>query len=202
MLMILAACGSDDDYVYPDLVTSFAEVHTDNEGVCASLTTDDGLTRTIHAREGLSGLTPDSTYRMVTGYVALSQDEVELYTAQKTISPIPKLAKEFNEFHTDPVELTSIWRSGNYLNLVIKAMVKDQSHALHFIDMGIRQEDFHRCLDLMLYHDRNQDVEAFSRTVYLSVPLQGYATSLQTGDSIRFTLTTYAEGVTSRTLAW
>jgi hypothetical protein len=202
----LPACGdSDDDYVYPSVLTNFVDLRTDGEGVASTLLTDEGRVLTIHPREGLGGLTPDSTYRMVTMYEPLDEgNEVQLYTAQKAIAPYPRPLKDFKQVVTDPVELTSIWRGGNYLNVIVKAQVKNVAHAYHFIQQGItrHEDDGHRTLELMLYHDRNSDTEAFSRTVYLSVPLSVYADSLQAGDSIRFSLNTYGQGITSRLFAW
>jgi hypothetical protein len=206
LVTTLAACGDDDDdYVYPSVVTTFVDLHTDGEGVAHTITTDEGRTWPIHPREGLGGLTPDSTYRMVIMYEPLEQDEeVQLYSAQKVISPYPKPIDEFKDVFTDPVELTSIWRGGDHLNLVVKAQVKDRQHTYHFMDLGISTDeaDGHRTLQLALYHYRNEDVEAFSRTVYLSVPLQSYADTLRSGDSIRFSMNTYGEGVIARTFAW
>jgi hypothetical protein len=209
LLALLAAClpscgSDDDDYVYPDVQTTFVELHTDGDGVCQTLTTDEGRTWTIAQRDGLDGLTPDSTYRAVSMYVPQADGEVQLYSAQLAISPRPKEVEAVREVVADPVELTSIWRGGHYLNVVVKAMVKDQTHSYHFIHMGTLTDsvDGHRTLLLQLYHNRNKDVEAFTRTVYLSVPLSVYADSLQAGDSIRFSLCTYKEGLTSRSFAW
>jgi hypothetical protein len=204
LALTLAACSGDDDYEYPSVVTRFVEVSTDSEGTCHSLTTDEGRVWPIHQRTGLDGLTPDSVYRTVSMYEPLDNGEVQLWTLQKAISPYPKPLDEFKQVCTDPVELTSIWRGGSYLNVVVKAMVKDQAHAYHFVDLGILTDeaDGHRTLQLMLYHDRNNDMEGFTRTVYLSVPLAGYAGQLQAGDSICFALNTYKQGATSRTFAW
>jgi hypothetical protein len=206
LLAALTACGGDDDYVYPNVVTNFVDLHTSSQGVAESLTTDEGHTWLIQPREGLGGLTPDSTYRMVTMYEPLDDKDnyVQLYTVQKVIAPYPRWYGDFKDIATDPVELTAIWRRGNYLNLTVKAQVKDQAHSYHFVHQGILTDgqDGHRTLQLLLYHNRNNDTEAFSRTVYLSVPLSVYADSLQTGDSIRFSLNTYKEGLTSRSFAW
>jgi hypothetical protein len=202
--LTMASCGDDSDYVYPNVVTQMVDILTDADGVATSILTDAGHEYAIQAREGLDGLTADSTYRMVVQYVELEGDEIKLYTAQKAISPNPKPIEEFKQVKTDPVSLTSIWRGGEYLNLVVKAQVKTESHNYHFMETGIdtRQTDGHRIVNLTLYHDRNDDVEAFSRTVYLSVPLRKYADALLPGDSIRFSLNTYEDGFIERKFAW
>ena len=129
--------------------------------------------------------------------------EAILYNTQIAISPIPKAKDTFKEIHTDPVAIQSIWRSGDYLNLIALAMVKDRTHEFHFIDNGItHNEDGTKTLNLTLYHDRHDDVEGFNRKVYLSVPLRTYADVLQKGDKIIFTLNTYKEGMPSRSFTY
>lgn len=203
-----AACN-DEDYVYPNVVTEMIDLVTDNTGTGRYLKSDEGTTWSIQPRTGLDGLTPDSVYRTVAMFAPVddtggaSSSEVVLYNMQSAISPIPKAKNEFEEMHTDPVNIQSIWRSGNYLNLIVLAMMKNHTHEYHFIDNGItHNEDGTKTLHLALYHDRNNDVEGFSTKVYLSVPLWSYANELQKGDKIIFTLNTYKEGVTSRSFTY
>mgnify|MGYP000508053380 FL=1 len=99
---------------------------------------------------------------------------------------------------TDPVAIQSIWRGGNYLNLILQVKVKDQKHGYHFIENKLENKDGEQTLYLTLYHDRNNDIEGFNRKVYLSVPLWAYAGKLHKGDKIVFNIRTYKEGMTSR----
>ena len=204
---LLTAC-SDDDYVYPNVLTEMTDLVTDHTGTAAYLKNDEGIMWSIQPRAGLDGLTPDSVYRTVTMYAPVNDSESSslkaiMYNTQSAISPIPKAKDTFKEIHTDPVAIQSIWRSGSYLNLIALAMVKDRTHEYHFIDNGItHNEDGTKTLHLTLYHDRHNDVEGFSRKVYLSVPLWAYADVLQEGDEIVFTLNTYKEGMTSRSFTY
>ena len=178
--LLFIAC-SDDDYVYPNVLTEMIDLVTDNTGTATYLKSDEGVTWSIQ---------PSSL-------------EAILYNTQIAISPIPKAKDTFKEIHTDPVAIQSIWRSGDYLNLIALAMVKDRTHEFHFIDNGItHNEDGTKTLNLTLYHDRHDDVEGFNRKVYLSVPLRTYADVLQKGDKIIFTLNTYKEGMTSRSFTY
>ena len=205
--LLFIAC-SDDDYVYPNVLTEMIDLVTDNTGTATYLKSAEGEIWSIQPRAGLDCLTPDSVYRTVTMYAPVNTSqpsslEAILYNTQIAISPIPKAKDTFKEIHTDPVAIQSIWRSGDYLNLIALAMVKDRTHEFHFIDNGItHNEDGTKTLNLTLYHDRHDDVEGFNRKVYLSVPLRTYADVLQKGDKIIFTLNTYKEGMTSRSFTY
>lgn len=204
--VVITAC-SDDDYVYPDVLTEITSLKTDETGTIRYLITDDGEEWTVQSRTGLDGLVADSIYRAITMYAPVNiesnEQEVKLYSTQLTISPIPLPVEKFKEIKTDPVELQSIWRGGKYLNLIVVARVKDQAHAYHFIENGITQQaDGTQTLELTLYHDRNNDIEGFDRKVYLSIPLWAYDGILQKGDKIVFNLNTYKEGMTNRTFIY
>lgn len=65
--LLFIAC-SDDDYVYPNVLTEMIDLVTDNTGTATYLKSDEGVTWSIQPRAGLDGLTPDSVYRTVTMY--------------------------------------------------------------------------------------------------------------------------------------
>ena len=92
--LLFIAC-SDDDYVYPNVLTEMIDLVTDNTGTATYLKSDEGVIWSIQPRAGLDGLTPDSVYRTVTMYapVTTSQPpslEAILYNTQIAISPIQK----------------------------------------------------------------------------------------------------------------
>lgn len=201
---LLWACGEEDEYTYPDLVTEMACLQTDAEGKGYQLLTDQGKVWYIPEQQQSLKLTPDSTYRVLSRYApAGSSDgkqEANIYQLLSTISPLPLPESDYESIHTDPVSIQSIWRSGDYLNLILKVMVKEGEHEFSFIDNGIfTEEDGTQTLTLTLYHDRKEDVEGFYRKAYLSVPLWPYQNQLTSGDLITFRLNTYEEGMTART---
>ena len=181
--LLLGACG-EDDYVYPNVLTDMIDLKTDHTGTGRYLITDEGTEWRIQSRTGLDGLAPDK--------------EAMLYNTQLVISPVPLSESKFKEIKTDPVAIQSIWRGGNYLNLILQVKVKDQKHGYHFIENKLENKDGEQTLYLTLYHDRNNDIEGFNRKVYLSVPLWAYAGKLHKGDKIVFNIRTYKEGMTSR----
>lgn len=192
----------EDDYVYPDVLTEFTEVQTNDEGVLTYLLTDQGDKYQILEREGLDGLTPDSIYRTLCVYqiTDVEKETVQLYSAQKVLSMLPKPASAFSDgIRTDPLDIQSIWLSGKYLNMVLLPMAKDKSHIFHFVENSLTQDNEGRAqLELTLYHDQNGDYEAFTRKTYLSMPLWGYGNKLDTGDRIVLHIQTYEEGNTTR----
>ena len=201
--LILSACG-EEEYIYPDLITEMACLKTDSEGIGTEIITDDG--QVWHLQEGNlpDSLTADSTYRVVSRFAPITDSDAKVYSLWKVISPLPKPEREYQSTHTDPVSLQSIWRSGDYLNMVLQVLVKDQEHDLSFIESALRTNETNKeqTLILTLYHDRKGDVEGFYQKFYLSVPLWHYKGILNKGDTIVFQLNTYKEGVIQRTFTY
>ena len=200
--MFMTACG-EDEYVYPDLVTEFSCLTTDAKGYGTQIVTDEG--KVWHLQEGNrpNKLTPDSTYRVVSRFAPIDDTYATAYSLWKAISPIPQPENMYETIHTDPVSIQSIWKSGNYLNLILQIKVKDKQHELSFIDNGIvANEDGTQTLTLTLFHDRKDDVEGFDEEHYLSVPLWHYQDKLNRGDQIIIHLNTYKEGMISRTFIY
>ena len=200
--VLLSACG-EEEYVYPDLITEMSCLKTNSEGFGTEIITDDG--KVWHLQEGNrpNTLTADSTYRIVSRFAPISTSEAQAYSFWSVIAPLPKAENEYPTIKTDPVNLQSIWQSGDYLNMVVKVMMKNQEHELSFIDNGISsQADGTQTLTLSLFHDRKNDVEGFDQKFYLSVPLWHYQGKLNKGDRIVFQLNTYKEGITRHTFTY
>ena len=201
--MFLTSCGEEESYIYPDLITEISCLQTDSKGFGTRIITDEG--KVWHLQEGNrpSKLTADSTYRVVSRYAPLNDTDAKAYSFYKTISTLPRKQDEFASIHTDPVSIQSIWRSGDYLNMVLQIMVKDQKHELSFIEEGITlNADNTQTLTLTLFHNRKGDIEGYNEKYYLSIPLWHYQGKLNKGDQIVLSLNTYKEGMTSRTYTY
>ena len=72
--LLFIAC-SDDDYVYPNVLTEMIDLVTDNTGTATYLKSDEGVIWSIQPRAGLDGLTPDSVYRTVTMYAPVNTSQ-------------------------------------------------------------------------------------------------------------------------------
>ena len=172
---------------------------TDNQGFGTHFVTDKGHIWYLSKDNRPNNLTADSTYRVISRYVPLNETDAKAYSLYQTISTLPQPESEYESIHTDPVNIQSIWRSGDYLNMVLQIMVKDHKHELSFIENGITTNaDGTQTLTLTLYHDRKGDVEGFNEKHYLSIPLWHYQDILNKGDQIVLQLNTYKEGMTSR----
>ena len=200
---LLIGCGKEE-YVYPDLITEMVCLKTNTEGFGTQIVTDEG--KVWHLREGNQpdSLTADSTYRIVCRYAPQTplegmNLEATAYSFLSVIAPIPLPASSFETIYTDPVSIQSIWRSGDYLNMILNIKIKEKGSKLAFIEDGISTgNDGKQTLSLTLFHNRNNDIEGFDQKYYLSVPLWHYQNILQKGDTIVFNLNTYKEGMTSR----
>lgn len=195
----------EEDYVYPSVVTEFIGAQTDNNGTISQLITDNGTIYSVLQRDGLGGLVADTLYRTISIYEPITQENSEgniaqLYSCQLVLSVNPLPVSDFKgNIKTDPVDIQSIWLSGEYLNMILLVQYKELSHLYHFVDEGITSDQSEtQTLNLRLFHDRNNDYEAFTKQVYLSVPLKNYLQLLRKGDKIRFNLNTYKEGKTYR----
>ena len=196
--LLFTSCG-EEEYVFPDLVTEMVCLKTDANGSGTHFITDNGHVWNLQKGNQPNKLTADSTYRVVSRYAPLNETDAQAYSFYQTISSLPKLESEYESIHTDPVSIQSIWRSGDYLNMVLQIMVKNQEHELSFIENGITTNaDGTQALTLTLYHDRKNDVEGYNEKIYLSVPLWHYQEVLNKGDQIVLQLNTYKEGMTLR----
>ena len=201
-VVLLTACG-EEEYVYPDLITEMSCLKTNAEGFGVQIITDNGTVWNLKEGNRPDSLTADSVYRVVSRFAPVADSEAVAYSFWKVISPLPKPKSEYESIHLDPVDIQSIWQSGDYLNMVLQVMVKDKEHELSFIDNGITSNaNATQTLHLTLYHHRKDDVEGFMQKYYLSVPLWHYQGKLNKGDTIVFELYTYKEGMTQRTFTY
>lgn len=201
-VVLLTACG-EEEYVYPDLITEMSCLKTNAEGFGVQIITDNGTVWNLKEGNRPDSLTADSVYRVVSRFAPVADSEAVAYSFWKVISPLPKPESECESIHLDPVDIQSIWQSGDYLNMVLQVMVKDKEHELSFIDNGITSNaNGTQTLHLTLYHHRKDDVEGFMQKYYLSVPLWHYEGKLNKGDTIVFELYTYKEGMTQRTFTY
>ena len=201
--LFLTSCGEEENYVFPNLVTEMVCLKTDANGYGTHFITDKGQTWYLQEGNQPNKLTPDSVYRVVSRYAPINETDAQAYSFYQTISTLPIPESECGFIHTAPVSIQSIWRSGDYLNMVLQIMVKDQKHELAFIENGITENaDGTKTLTLTLYHDRKNDVEGFDEKYYLSVPLWHYRDKLNKGDRIVLQLNTYREGMTSRSYTY
>ncbi|RGN51199.1 hypothetical protein DWW69_04475 [Bacteroides sp. AF16-49] len=187
---------SDDEYVYPPALTELLSVRTNASGTIDYLLPDRSAGLRVENGSKYSGMVPDSIYRLVAIYEIKDAKEPSayIYTIGNVIAPEPIGQEQLaGEMKTDPVNIQSIWRSGDYLNMILLVKAQNKKHSFHFIEaQGANQTS---CLRLTLYHDKGEDVEAYTQKAYLSVPLKKYSGIFSEGDPILFTINLYKEGL-------
>ena len=206
-LALLCSCSDDDSWA-PAYITDFAEIRTDDNGAAIAMTLDDGTTYeqsgattsgTLNINTqtlNIQGLKPDTLYRAICLY-SLQGKAATLYSLSLAFAPEPQ--SHMDDIKMDPCTIQSIWRGGDYINARMLVQGQDQSHIVAFIDKGIEdRETGYKQLTLYLHHDQNGDAEAFTRIVYLSCPLRGYADDLVKGrDSVAFVVNQEGKGLTT-----
>ena len=188
------SCSNEDDgYIYPSLLSEFADVCTDEFGAFNLLLRDNGESLYIvNASEiKVDGVTPDTTYRTISRYEML-EGGAKLYSLQAILAPYALSIDSFPEgVKFDAVEMQSIWRGGDYLNMILLVKALNGKHSFHFIEDSITTSPIGvNTLYLRLAHDAGDDVQAYTQKAYLSVPLQPYASILSEGDSINIRIPT------------
>lgn len=197
---ILSSCKKDDDYVYPPVFTDILCVETDSKGKIAHLLTDKGVSYEADNGESYGNLVADTIYRMQCIYEPLQGSGASsalIYSLRLLGSWIPIQESDLKaDIKTDPVEIESIWMSGEYINIAALVKLQDRSkHTFHFIETGIAEEPGMRTLNLTLFHDRGEDVEGYTQRIYFSVPLFTYKEVLSQGSCVAFSINTYKSGM-------
>lgn len=190
------SCSTDeeDDYVYPSLLSEFADVATDASGAFTHICTDNGQTLPIvNASELVAeGVIPDTIYRVLSRY-ELVDEGAKLYSLQAIAAPYALPADSFpNGIKSDAVAMQSIWRGGNYLNMILLVKAQRGKHIFQFVEDSLTVSSSGKhTLYLRLYHDADGDVQAYTQKACLSVPLHPYSSRLSLGDTIIFSIPTH-----------
>lgn len=188
------SCSDEDDgSTYPSLLSEFVDVCTDEFGAFNQLLTDNGESLYIvnSAEIKAEGVIPDTVYRAISRYEIVGGG-VKLYSLQAIHAPKALPIDSFPEgVKFDAVEMQSVWRGGDYLNLILLVKALNGGHSFHFIEDSITSSPVGvNTLHLRLAHDAGDDVQAYTQKAYLSVPLQPYATILSGGDTIEISIPT------------
>ena len=205
LLALLCSCEqAGEDYRYPSVVTDYACIITDATAHADQLLLDNGNSYPINITNELietnngkaPTFKPDTTYRIIGVYELISTGESQtahLYSISSTISHVPTPLLEGEELCQNPVYLQSIWLSGGYLNMVLEIKALNGKHSIGYVDTtpnGMHGKEF------TFYHKVISDVESYRQKLYGSIPLAPFSEQLQQGDTLRFVVNTYDEGIT------
>ncbi len=190
MAGLLAACAGDDDeeYVYPSLLTEMAELHTDENGCGRMLLTDGGEMYAVN--NVIEGLYPLVSYRVVCSYLPLLSDKGTYTSADiYRIKSVSMLLPDTLNIENESLKVVSVWTGGGYLNLCLELKTQNGRHYLTFREDSITETSSGKLLNLTLVHNRGENLQYYTETVYASLRPGNYW-SLQPGDSIALNILT------------
>ena len=199
VLFFLSCEKGGEDYRYPSVITDYACLLTDGDGKPESLRLDDGteylIVLTDSYSSSLPSCRPDTLYRVISVYELGADDKAHVYSLSSVLSEVPTPLRRGEELHQDPVYLQSAWLSGGYLNMVIELKALNGQHSIGFVDTTPKNM---QGKEFTFYHRVISDVESYRQKLYGSIPLAPFVSDLQQGDTLRFVVNTYDEGVTLR----
>ncbi|MDR0962638.1 MAG: hypothetical protein LBM62_08820 [Mediterranea sp.] len=205
LLCLLAACAKDD-YHYPSVKLEFLTAQATASGI-SSVLNDAGETYPVVSDGSGISSKKDTTIRIVTNYELITADDgsvgAKLYSSVTTVSPLPQPAEDFKGgVKQDPVTVVGAWKGLNYLNVLIDIKSQNKLHTFGFIEEDVATVGSKRTVRISLYHDEGDDVRAYSRRVYLSIPLRHYVNDTITSLVVQFNTTNYNGEAKADTVAF
>lgn len=192
LLAFTTSCEEDDGTKAPSLITDFVEAHTSSEGRISRITTDAGtnfaVTQDIRTEVG------DTTYRCICTYTREENPKgthATIYSISHIYSQPPRPASEFKEKPNDPVKVTSVWKTGKYVNIILGVMTTGQGHHEYAYseDSTTTNSEGTSTTHISLVHKRPaEDAESYTQTVYLSIPVTQY---YKNGSNVSISIPTY-----------
>ena len=181
LTFIVFACKDDDAYQYPPVKLEFLTAESASDGRLQMLITDRGERLPVVEDLTNTRIKADTLTRFISNYELLSRAEgARIYALSSVLSvkPLPPSAPNFaHGIKTDPLDVQSVWLGQDYLNAVL--LVKGQSfkHYYHFVEESATTDapTGRKTVKLLLYHDANGDLPAYTRRAYISIPLRQYA---------------------------
>lgn len=177
-LSLFASCQKDDDYMYPSIITEMADIATDETGTMKTMHTDKGSKYQI--QNSLTGYAKKVVYRAVCGYVP-NQQYATIYQLQRV-----HILRDSTSVQTkDPIDVTSIWRGGKYINLQLKSLTQGGTQYWGFVVDEVSVGHTY----VSLHHKQNADPTSYTQVVYASLPVDSLKTTNE-GDEITIRVNT------------
>lgn len=192
--LLFVQCDKDDDYVYPDVLTDFMDIYTNGESMVDYIHPDASGILSLERQLAGQGLSSDTLYRAVGMYALPDADGRTLaYSVSLVYAEPPIRLGEGLKARMDSLYVESVYRGGNYLNIVAQPMMQTKAHVYAFVEDSVVTRGGHTSVYFTLVHNQNDDRESFPRRVYLSIPLKQYA--LSQGDTVCLRANVYGVGI-------
>lgn len=170
VLMSFTSCDDEKEPI-DTMYSGFMTGYTDSEGFISILNDDFG--RQFMVSEKSDQMEPDTIYRLVASVALAENQTARILQTAPTISDKAIMDQLLPESmrSTDPVEIQGIYIGGGYLN--INACVKVQKEGVkHSFVYSYRYTSGK--LRFKLYHNAYGDGQAYTKHVYISIPLLSY----------------------------
>ena len=192
--LLFTQCDKDDNYVYPDVLTDFMDIYTNEEAMDDCIHPDASGMLSLQNQLSGQGLRSDTLYRAVGMYALPDADGSTLaYSVSLVYAEPPIRMGEGMTARMDSLYVESVYRGGGYLNIVVQPMMQTKAHVYAFVEDSVVRRGGRTSVYFTLAHSQNDDRESFPRRVYLSIPLKQYA--LSQGDTLHLRTNVYGEGI-------
>lgn len=179
LIICLASCKSDDEF-YPNVITEFAMLKTDENGTMTEMTTDNE--RTYALANPQSGYEKNVRYRAVCGFIPHGEAATLQYaTGAYLLRDSTELAIESNA-----TGVVSVWKSGRYINMQLSPLTQGGTQYWGYRCDSISGRTLHLCL----HHRQNGDPLSYTQTVYASIPIDSLR-AVSAGDTIALHILTF-----------
>lgn len=187
--LVFLSCDDDDDDAMPPIKLEYVEAFTDSKAVVDHIMTDGGdrlvPSSTITASKG------DTIYRCLCQY-AIEDGKCNVYGLKTIFSKKPVHRTPSDTLWTDPLRVSSVWKSARYVNLSLELLTTGQgAHAFAFYEDTILTDDQGKktAYCSLSHHRIGRDPESYTENLYLSMPVYDYPSS--SIDSVAVTVSTY-----------
>lgn len=178
-VLLIQGCKNDNDYVYPAVKLEFVTLGTGTGGELSQLVTDFGEVYLVNNDKTNTRLEANKFYRAVCNYQPLSKPSANEYgttdiyalTGAYCGMTIPAVNMS-GKIKTDPVTVHKIWKRGNFINMELTMLAKDQQHDFAYIEEGF--ETGTKNVVVKLHHDSHGDDPAYTKTAYMSLQLSEF----------------------------
>lgn len=161
--LCLTACDKEEDYVYPSVLTDFANLTTNEQKLVKTMKVDNGHRYQV-TNESLATQFANATVRCMVTYLPVDENNATIYKAQY----VNVLHDSTEVVCHDPVNAISAWVGGGCLNLHLTPMTHGKTPHMwgYAVDSIIDKHGY-----LSLHHRQCDIPTSYSEDAYASIQL-------------------------------
>lgn len=174
-VVFVASCSKDDSDFIPSYQSDLICVLTNTDSLVTDLVLDNGQKLKVSSQH-IKAPFPNARIRCYSSFeIVAAQQEAKVYDIKAVSCFIPAPADSFKVHPMEPINLTSIWKSGGFINLCLAPLVNgSQQTVFDFcIDSISTQPDSSRIMHTSLLFTRTKEsIEGYTTKIYHSIPLE------------------------------